>query len=233
VERGGTAWANPLWQFAVSTSIVWSKAQTARNHSGHDAKQADKGSKMKSKFVYVVVCLALLAVLAVYAANLPVASAATPPVWTASNTWAYNVAYDSGTGTTNTGALNLSVTNLAGGTSGNEYVTLADYVPDSTRISTTGVSATMKQADMYVNKANMQYTRQYATIVVMGFITDHVNVLYTYNSPVPGWPLNVGDTYSYSKTTKDDLGQINYSSNRQGKVLARESVTVPAGTYNC
>ncbi len=187
---------------------------------------------MKSKFVNVVVCLAFLAMLAVPAAFTPIPSAAagTPPVWSVGDNWVYNCSYDSGTGVTNTGELNTTATN----TTGANYTLLADYVPDASRVdATTGFALTVKSADVSVNKANMQYQRQYATILAFGWIADNATVEWTYASPVPGWPLSVGDTFNFTKHTWDALGLVNKTVTRQGKVLGVETITVPAGTFSC
>src|SRR5665647_2868463 len=191
---------------------------------------------MKSKFVNVVVYLAVLAMLAVTAAFTPVASAAggTPPVWSVGDNWVYNCSYDSGPGVTppvvNTGELNVTTTD----TTGDNYTLLADYVPDANRVdATTDLALAVSSANQYVIKANMQNQQQYATIVALGFLPDNATIEWTYDSPVPGWPPSVGGTWNFTKHTWDDLAIVNKTVPRQGKVLGVETITVPAGTFSC
>src|SRR5450759_4159901 len=194
---------------------------------------------MKSKFINVVVCLAVLAMLAVPAAFTPVASAAggTPPVWSVGDNWVYNCSYDSEPSNpdvtppvVNTGELNVTTTD----TTGDNYTLLADYVPDANRVdATTGLALAVSSADQYVIKANMQNQQQLATILALGFLADNATIDWTYDSPVPGWPPSVGDTWNFTKHTSDALGIVNKTVSRQGKVLGVETITVPAGTFLC
>src|SRR5450759_280254 len=194
---------------------------------------------MKSKFINVVVCLAVLAMLAVPAAFTPVASAAggTPPVWSVGDNWVYNCSYDSEPSNpdvtppvVNTGELNVTTTD----TTGDNYTVLADYVPDANRVdATTGLALAVSSADQYVIKANMQNQKQYATILALGFLADNATIEWTYDSPVPCWPPSVGGTWSFTKHTSDALGIVNKTVTRQGMVLGVETITVPAGTFPC
>ncbi len=151
------------------------------------------------------------------------------PTWAVGNNWVYNCTYVSGTGVNDTGELNVTVTDTAGG----NYTLLADYVPDAHRVdATTGSPLTVKDADVFINKDNMQYVKQHASILAYGLIADDATITWTY-TPVPGWPLGVGDTYNFTKHTVDALGIVNKTDTRQGKLLGIEDVTVPAGTFSC
>jgi uncharacterized repeat protein (TIGR02543 family) len=187
---------------------------------------------MRGKFVSVVVFLAFLAMLALPMAFTPIASAAdgTPPVWSVDDNWVYNCSYDSSTGVTNTGEMTTKVTN----TTGANYTLLGDYIPDALRVdATTGFPVTVLSADVSMLKANMQFQDQYAAILAFGFLPVNATIVWTYDSPVPSWPLSVGDTYNFTKHTWDALGIVDKTVSREGKVLGIESVTVPAGTFSC
>src|SRR5450759_4570466 len=189
---------------------------------------------MKSKFINVVVCLAVLAMLAVPAAFTPVASAAggTPPVWSVGDNWVYNCSYDSGPGVTppvvNTGELNVTTTD----TTGDNYTLLADYVPDANRVdATTGFALAVSSADQYVIKANMQNQKQYATILALGVIADNATIEWAYAPPPPGYPPLA--PWSFTKHTTDAMGIVNVTTNRVGMAVGLETITVPAGTFSC
>ena len=188
---------------------------------------------MKSKFVSVVVCLAFVAMLAVPAALAPVASAdAILPVWSVGDSWNYNTSYDNGAGSTQTGVMNTTVT----GTTDPNYTLSADYVPDALRFTlippATWSPVTVLSTDISVRKSNMQFQQYYATILAYGVLPDNATIAWNYPTH-PSWPPITGSTWNFTKNTSDDLGIVNYTVNRQGKVLGVEDVTVPAGTFSC
>lgn len=160
-----------------------------------------------------------------------------PPVWEVSNSWSYNYTYDSGpmeippvaARVTNEGGMDISVTD----TSGDNYTLSADYVPDADRVdATTGSALTVLEADVTINKANMQYVKQFASLLAYGAIADNATITWTY-TPVPSWTLDVGATYNFTKHTVDELGIVDKTDTRQGEILGVENVTVPAGTFSC
>jgi hypothetical protein len=195
---------------------------------------------MKSKFVNGVVCLALLAMFAVPAVTAPVASAAsTPPVLSVGNSWNYNVAYNSGSGETDSGTLAVVVSSTAGdnyaltGTFGPQYASRQNLSP--------ALSVRVYSAAITIKKANMQYVQQVATtkVNILGmWLSDDATVTWTYYTDatyttpttVP-FPLNPGDHYYFQKHTTDALGQVNRTDNRAGTVLGWGYITVPGGTY--
>ena len=123
------------------------------------------------------------------------------------------------------------------------YTVLASYQPGPPwavrKDATTYSDLVVKSARQNVIKANMLTQSQYATILAYGSTPDNATVASAYDSPMPGWPLNVGDTWGFTKHTWDDQAIVDITGTREGKVLAIEDVTVNAGTadehtyHNC
>ena len=92
---------------------------------------------------------------------------------------------------------------------------------------------TVLKADVKVIKANMEFLQEYATIFAFGTLADNATIDFAYDAPGPTWPPVVGDTWTFTKHTTDALAIVNYTVHRQGKVLEKVDVYVPAGTFNC
>ena len=86
---------------------------------------------------------------------------------------------------------------------------------------------TVQDADAYVNKKNMLYTKWDARIMAFGFpgpwVPDFATVKYTYTSALPKWPPALGSTWSFTKNISDAAGFVNYTVNRQALVVGIEN----------
>jgi len=193
---------------------------------------------MKSKFFNVVVCLAVLAMLAVPFAFAPIASAAGPPVWSVGDFWNYTAVYNSGPGpvpeVSNTCAFNTSVTSITGA----NYTLHAAYDPYANRAMQLAPGAfaplTVLYADVSIDKANMQFQQQLAMVWAYGAPTmpDPATVVWAYTPPPPGYPPLT--PWSFTKHTTDAMGIVNVTTNRVGMAVGLETVVTPAGTFdNC
>ena len=213
---------------------------------------------MKSKFVSLVVCLAFLAMLAVSAVLAPVTSGAvTPPVWKVGDNWTYNIHYNSGPPPPPGNPIiedrlpGMSTTISSADDGSGNYIQNANFLPDwggvppapagseahrNTLVPAGGgySPVTVLKADVKVNKADMEFRQEYATIFAFGTLADNATINFAYDAPGPSWPPVLGATWTFTKHTFDALGIVNYTVHRTGKVLEFvPGYVVPAGSFDC
>jgi hypothetical protein len=163
------------------------------------------------------------------------AEGAPAPVWSVGDNWVYNCTYENPEGTPKYGSSELTV-NVTGEESvGGEasYHLTGAFVPQAMRDSTiAGMTLVLHigQADIWQSQANLQYLKQSLAIKELPGLPDCITWAYTTS---PSWPLNVGNTWAFTKHTVAGGGMIDELVNREGKVLAVEDITVPAGTFSC
>jgi len=157
------------------------------------------------------------------------------PVWSVGDNWVYNCSYENPEGTPKYGSSELTV-NVTGEESvGGEasYHLSEVFVPQAARDFTIAgmvLVLHVATADIWQSQANLQYLKQCSSIKELPGLPDCVTWAYTTS---PSWPLNVGDTWDFTKHTVAGGGMIDEMVNRQGKVLDVEDITVPAGTFSC
>ena len=166
----------------------------------------------------------------------------TVPVWSVGDNWVYTCTYENPEGTLKQGDVELTVTVTREVSAGEvEGITEASYhlngpfVPQATRDSTHPPLPTMTlhigTADIFNSVAHINFLKQSSAIAELPGLP--ASVTWTYAPPVPSWPINVGDTWDFTKHTLAGAGMVDITVNRQGKVLEMVDITVPAGTFSC
>jgi len=163
------------------------------------------------------------------------------PTWAVGYSWVYDCSYENPEGATkqDTGELNANVvaTVAAGeeaGVTEDSYHLTAVFTPIATRDSTNPPFPTrtlhVSTADVFNSVAYILYLKQSAAIEELPGMPAVVTWSY---APGFSFPTNVGDTYDFTMHTVAVGGMVDVTVNRQGKVLAVEDITVPAGTFSC
>ena len=160
------------------------------------------------------------------------------PVWAVGDNWVYDCSYENPEGALKYEPSELNVTAAAevsvdvkAGITEDSYKLNGTFVPQATRdSSTTGMVMVLHigQADIFNSKANMQFVKQCSNIKELPGLPACIMWAYT---PALSWPLE--GTWDFTKHTIAGGGMVDETVNRQGKVLAVENVTVPAGTFSC
>jgi hypothetical protein len=83
-------------------------------------------------------------------------------------------------------------------------------------------------ADIWNSKENMEYLKQSSAIVELPGMPS--TITWTYEGEY-GWPYDIGKTWSFTKHTV--AGPLDLIVERESKVLGVETITVPAGTFDC
>jgi len=163
------------------------------------------------------------------------------PVWAVGYNWVYTCTYENPEGTSkyDPSELNLTVAGEVAAGAG-EGFTEASYhlsgafVPQAMRDSiAAGMTLVLhvSTADVWNVKDSIQLVKMSSSIAELPGLPAGVTWAYTTS---PSWPLTVGgDTWTFTKHTVVGGGMIDELVNREGKVLAVEDITVPAGTFSC
>jgi len=162
------------------------------------------------------------------------------PVWSVGDNWVYNCTYENPEGTPKYGSSELSLTvadEVAAGAGEGfpeaSYHLTGAFVPQAMRDSiAAGMTLVLHvgQANVWNSQANLQYLKQSLAIAELPGLP--MGITWAYASS-PSWPLTLGNTWTFTKHTVAGGGMIDELVNREGKVLAVEDITVPAGTFSC
>ncbi len=162
------------------------------------------------------------------------------PVWTVGYNWVYTCTYENPEGTSkyNSSVLNLTVAGEVAAGKGEgfpeaSYHLTGAFVPQAMRDSiAAGMTLVLHvgQADVWNVKTSIQLVKMSSSIKELPGMPAGVTWAYTTS---PSWPLTLGNTWTFTKHTVAGGGMIDQLVNREGKVLAVESITVPAGTFSC
>jgi len=163
------------------------------------------------------------------------------PVWAVGYNWVYTCTYENPEGTSKYDPSELSLTvagEVAAGAGEGfpeaSYHLSGAFVPQAMRDSiAAGMTLVLhvSTADVWNVKDSIQLVKMSSSIAELSGLPAGVTWAYTTS---PSWPLTVGgDTWTFTKHTVVGGGMIDELVNREGKVLAVEDITVPAGTFSC
>jgi hypothetical protein len=162
------------------------------------------------------------------------------PVLAVGYNWVYNCTYENPVGTSkyDPSVLNLTVAGemAAGAVEGfpeASYHLTGAFTPQAMRDSiAAGMTLVLHvgTADVYNVKDSLQLVKMCSSIKELPGMPACVTWAYTTS---PSWPLTLGNTWTFTKHTVAGGGMIDELVNREGKVLAVENITVPAGTFSC
>ena len=163
------------------------------------------------------------------------------PTLAVGDNWVYTCTYENPIGTPKYDPSELSLTveseKAAGAVEGfpeASYHLTGAFTPQAMRDSiAAGMTLVLHvgTVDVYNVKSSLQLVKMCSSIKELPGLPACVTWAYT-TSPI--WPLTVGeDTWTFTKHTVAGGGMIDELVNREGKVLALENITVPAGTFTC
>jgi len=213
---------------AVGASSSVSFSYTATTEGNYTATVSTPNATMSKSFTVSAVA--------------PVGPGAGPelPVWSVGYNWVYTCTYENPEGTSKYNSSELSLT-VAGEVAAGKgegfpeasYHLSGAFVPQAMRDSiAAGMTLVLHvgQADVWNVKASIQLVEMSSSIKELPGMPAGVTWAYTTS---PSWPLTLGETWTFTKHTVAGGGMINELVNREGKVLAVETITVPAGTFSC
>ncbi|MBA7505991.1 hypothetical protein ES706_04671 [subsurface metagenome] len=158
------------------------------------------------------------------------------PVWYVDDNWVYTCSYVDAEGTSYED-VELNVTMVAEVPAGTEegitedsYKLSAVFVPEATRVAADlPLTLHVGTAGVWNSKAHMEYLKQSSAIAELPGIPS--SVTWTYVGDY-GWPFTEGKTWSSAvRTVAGTI--IDETVDRESKVLGVETITVPAGTFEC
>ncbi len=158
------------------------------------------------------------------------------PVWSAGDNWVYTCSYVDAEGTSYED-VELNVTFVAEVPAGTEegitedsYKLSAVFVPEATRVAADmPLTLHVGTAGVWNSKEYMEYLKQSSAIAELPGIPS--SVTWTYVGDY-GWPFTEGKTWSAAvRTVAGTI--IDETVDRESKVLGVETITVPAGTFEC
>ena len=163
------------------------------------------------------------------------------PTLAVGDNWVYTCTYENPIGTPKYDPSELSLTveseKAAGAVEGfpeASYHLNGPFVPQATRDSiAAGMTLVLHvgTADMYNVKSSLQLVKMCSSIKELPGLPACVTWAYTTS---PSWPLKTTIApWTFTKHTVAGGGMIDELVNREGKVLALENITVPAGTFTC
>jgi hypothetical protein len=163
------------------------------------------------------------------------------PVWAVGDNWVYTCTYENPEGTPkyDPSELNLTFAGEVAAGAGEgfpeaSYHLSGAFVPQAMRDSiAAGMTLVLHvgTADVWNVKASLQLVKMSSSIKELPGMPAGVTWAYTTS---PSWPLKTTVTpWTFTKHTVAGGGMIDELVNREGKVLALENITVPAGTFSC
>jgi len=153
------------------------------------------------------------------------------PVWFVGDNWVYTCSYANPDGNTkqDTNELNVTMVDeiMVGGEAA--YQLSGFFVPEATRdAADMPLTLHIETADIWNSKEHMEYLKQSSDIVELPGLPSTIS--WTYAEEY-GWPYDTGKTWSSSVHTV--AGPLDQIVERESKVLGVETVTVPAGVFEC
>jgi len=163
------------------------------------------------------------------------------PTLAVGDNWVYTCTYENPEGTPKYDPSELSLTveseKAAGAVEGfpeASYHLTGAFTPQAMRDSiAAGMTLVLHvgTADMYNVKSSLQLVKMCSSIKELPGLPACVTWAYTTS---PSWPLKTTIApWTFTKHTVAGGGMIDELVNREGKVLALENITVPAGTFTC
>jgi len=151
--------------------------------------------------------------------------------WQVGNNWVYTCSYANPDGRTKQDTNELSVTMVAEVVTGGEasYQLNCFFVPPAARdAADMPLTLHIETADIWNSKEHMEYLKQSSAIDELPGLPSTITWTYTGEY---GWPYETGKTWS--ATVHTVAGPLDMTVGRESKVLGVETVTVPAGTFDC
>ena len=160
-------------------------------------------------------------------------SVGTPPapVWSVGDNWVYNCSYENPGGNTEQDTCELEVTMVGEEAVGDEacYKCSGIFDPPATRdAADMPLTLHVEMADIWNSKDHMEYLKQSSAIAELPGLPFTITWNYTGDY---GWPYEVGKTWSAS--VRVVAGPLDETTELENKVLGVETITVPAGTFEC
>ncbi len=158
------------------------------------------------------------------------------PTWSVGDNWVYTCSYVDAEGTSYED-VELNVTMVAEVPAGTEegitedsYKLSAVFVPEATRVAADmPLTLHVGTAGVWNSKEYMEYLKQSSAIAELPGIPSSITWNYTGDY---GWPYETGKTWSAAvRTVAGTI--IDETVDRESKVLGVETITVPAGTFEC
>jgi len=145
--------------------------------------------------------------------------------------WVYTCSYENPDGKTKQDTNELNVTLVAEvvieGEDSHQFS--AVFVPKATRdASDMPLTLHIETADIWVSKECMEYLKLSSAIVELPGLPS--TITWTYAGEY-GWPYETGKTWN--STVHTVAGVLDLIVEREFKVLGEETITVPAGTFDC
>ena len=153
------------------------------------------------------------------------------PTWSVDDTWAYACSYANPDGNTKQDSGELVVTMIGEETVGGEacYKQAGEFIPPATRdAADMPLTLHIGTADIWTSKAHLVYVVMSSAIAELPGLPSTVTWTLTGDY---GWPLEVGKTWSSS--VRVVAGPLDIITEMENKVLGMETITVPAGTFEC
>ena len=153
------------------------------------------------------------------------------PVWYAGDNWVYSCSYANPDGNTkqDTNELNVTMVDEVVVEGGASYQLSAVFVPQATRdAADMPLTLHIGTADIWSSKEHMEYLKQSSAIVELPGLPS--TITWTYAGEY-GWPYDTGKTWS--ATVHTVAGPLDQIVDRESRVLGVETLTVPAGTFDC
>jgi predicted small lipoprotein YifL len=153
------------------------------------------------------------------------------PTWSVDDTWAYACSYANPDGRTKQDSGELVVTMIGEETVGGEacYKQAGEFIPPATRdAADMPLTLHVGTADIWTSKAHLVYVVMSSAIAELPGLPSTVTWTLTGDY---GWPLEVGKTWSSS--VRVVAGPLDIITELENKVLGMETITVPAGTFEC
>ena len=153
------------------------------------------------------------------------------PVWYVGDIWVYTCSYANPDGRTKQDTNELSVTMVAEVVTGEEasYHLSSFFVPPAARdAADMPLTLHIESADIWNSKEYMEFLKQSSAIDELPGLPS--TITWTYAGEY-GWPYETGKTWS--ATVRTVAGPLDLIVERESRVLGVETITVPAGTFDC
>ena len=153
------------------------------------------------------------------------------PTWSTGDTWTWDCSYENPGGRTirDSGILQVTVVGEETVEGVACYHLTGAFVPEATRDAAT-LPLTLHLGDLEVwhSKDHMEYVKMSSQIIELPGLPSTVTWAYPGDY---GWPYEVGGTWGY--TTHVVAGTLDEIYDKVSDVVGVETITVPAGTFEC
>jgi len=153
------------------------------------------------------------------------------PTWSVGDTWVYDCSYENPGGLYELHTCELTVTVTGEETMEGEAAYKASGIFEPASIVEAAdlpLVLHIGTAEIWTSKAHLVYVKMQSDIAELPGLPS--TVFWTLSGDY-GWPFEVGKTWSY--TTRVVAGPLDIITEMETKVLGMETITVPAGTFEC